>query len=95
MSGIDKHEARTLVATRVASLHDDTLIGPQELAALISSTWQNVQKVAKRDPGRLPPRAAVPGRLLRWHLGTVRAWIRNHSTTAVTGPARRVGAPRK
>ena len=95
MLEIEKHEARGLVAIRVASLHDDTLIGPLELAALMSSTWQTVQKLAKRDPERLPPRAAVVSRRLVWHLGTVRAWIRAHRTTAPDNPGRRVGAPRK
>lgn len=88
-------DQRTALAVLLAQLDDDTLIGPIELASLVSSTEKSVQKMARRAPDRLPPRAAVAGRLLRWHLGTVRSWIRNHSTTAACSPARRVGAPRK
>lgn len=95
MLEIDWLEARGLLAARVACLHDDTFIGPIELAALTSSTVQTVQKLAKRNPERLPPRAAVASRRLIWHLGTVRAWIRAHRTTEPENPVRRVGAPRK
>jgi len=95
MLEIDKNEARVRIAAGVATLHDDTLIGPLELAALLSSTPQTVQKLSKREPGRLPPRAAVMSRRLVWHLGSVRAWIRARGTTAADSQARRLGAPRK
>lgn len=95
MLEIDKNEVRARVAAGVGALHDDTLIGPLELAALLSSTPQNIQKLAKREPERLPPRATVMSRRLVWHLGSVRAWIRACGTAVTASQARRVGAPRK
>ena len=95
MSTNETPDAKLAFAALLAGLHDDTLIGPRELAALTASTCQTTQKLARRSPERLPPRAAVPGRQLRWHLGTVRAWIRAHRTTAPDNPVRRVGAPRR
>lgn len=95
MLEIDKNEVRARIAASVGTLHDDTLIGPLELAALLSSTLQNIQKLAKREPQRLPPRATVISRRLVWHLGSVRAWIRSHGTSVTESQARRVGAPRK
>jgi predicted DNA-binding transcriptional regulator AlpA len=95
MAEIDTSHPRIKLAAQLALMADDTLIGPDEVASLLASTWQSVQKLARRDPERLPPRAAVSGRRLRWHLGTVREWIRAHRTTALENPTRRVGAPRK
>ena len=95
MSTNETPDPKVALAAVLAGLHDDTLIGPRELAALTASTWQSTQKLARRSPERLPPRATVPGRQLRWRLGTVRAWIRSHGTTVPEMSVRRVGAPRK
>jgi hypothetical protein len=83
------------LAARLSRLHDDTLIGPGEVASLVASTLKSVQKLARLAPERLPPRTAVSGRLLRWRLGTVREWIRAQSLPAASAPIRRVGAPRR
>ncbi len=57
--------------------HDDQVIGPEELAALLNTTYKVVYKIHSDSPSKLPPRLVVFGRKLCWRLGTCREWIRS------------------
>ncbi|MHA7147438.1 helix-turn-helix transcriptional regulator [Burkholderia pseudomallei] len=99
---------------------DDVLIDAVQLAdmlrispaALYQLRWREkqAQKTGLPFDSRLPKRAGVFGRRLVWHLGTVRAWIREHAsvsadatknccsgddTSGVEQSENRTGRPRK
>ena len=57
--------------------HDDQVIGPEELAALLNTTHKVVYKIHSDSPSKLPPRLVLFGRKLCWRLGTCREWIRS------------------
>lgn len=99
---------------------DDVLIDAVQLADMLRITpaalyqlrWREkqAQKTGLDFDSKLPKRAGVFGRRLVWHLGTVRAWIREHAsvsadatevcrsrdgTTCVEQSQNRIGRPRK
>ncbi|WP_155768272.1 helix-turn-helix transcriptional regulator [Burkholderia vietnamiensis] len=99
---------------------DDVLIDAVQLAdmlrispaALYQLRWREkqAQKAGLDFDSKLPKRAGVFGRRLVWHLGTVRAWIRERAnvsaeatevcrsrdeTSGVEQPENRTGRPRK
>jgi predicted DNA-binding transcriptional regulator AlpA len=95
MPDANQNDDQLDLAAQLSQLHDDTFIGPGEVACLVASTRKSVQKLSRLAPDRLPPRVVGSGRLLRWRLGTVRDWIRAQSPPAPAAQSRRVGAPRR
>lgn len=65
------------VFLQLQKCHDDQIIGPEELAALLNTTYKVVYKIHSDSPSKLPPRLVVFGRKLCWRLGTCREWIRS------------------
>ena len=69
------------LAARVAILGDDTLVSPEEIAALIPCCVRHVYHLLhRREPARDKDKAfPFPkklGGLTRWRLGTFREWTR-------------------
>jgi predicted DNA-binding transcriptional regulator AlpA len=97
----DLAEIRMRVAALVSRMHEDSLIGPRELAALHSTTVGAIHQLRAKHPERLPPTAGVGGRQLRWHLGTAQKWLRDRATAtsaasvSLAEAAKRNGRPRK
>lgn len=90
-------DRRIRLVAWISKLHSDTLIGPREIAAMHGTTVGSIHQLRAKHPERLPPTAAVGGRQLRWHLGTVRKWLRDRATTgtaASTQAVKRTGRPR-
>jgi hypothetical protein len=81
-------------------LDDDQVVGTKELAVLLNTTEGQIYKLSSSAPDRLPPRLAVFGRKLAWHLGTCRAWLREQAkitvpvAPAIDTPVKRMGRPR-
>ena len=71
---------RMRLAALVSGLHEDTNIGTRELAALQGTTVGTIHQLRAKHPERLPPTSGIGGRRLRWHLGTVQKWLREHAT---------------
>jgi hypothetical protein len=65
------------VYQQLQKCHDDQVIGPEELAALLNTTYKVVYKIHSDSPSKLPPRLVLFGRKLCWRLGTCREWIRS------------------
>jgi hypothetical protein len=78
--------------------HDDQVIGPEELAALLNTTHKVVYKIHSDSPSKLPPRLVLFGRKLCWRLGTCREWVRAleaaHIGATVKNPAKNSKAPK-
>lgn len=83
----------------LAGYGDDQLIGPVELAALLSTTVNMVYRYNYVSPKALPPRLTNFGRKLAWRLGTCRDWLRGLGQPGETpsperAAQRRLGRPR-
>lgn len=76
--GVDAHDLRLLY---LSALPDDVLIGEADAALLCACLPLQFGEAVKRgrapDPARMVPR--------RWHLGTLRAWIRQGCPPRVGG----------
>lgn len=87
-------------AVLLQRLADDQVVGTKELAVLLNTTEGQIYKLSSSAPERLPPRLAVFGRKLAWHLGTCRGWLRDQAkievsvATAADAPVKRMGRPR-
>jgi predicted DNA-binding transcriptional regulator AlpA len=55
------------------------------LAEALSMSPLTVRQSASRNPERLPPRLAVPGRKLLWAVKDVEEWIEKHRSTKSSG----------
>lgn len=75
------------LAASVGNLHDDALVGPHEIAALLGLAVVTVQQ--KKVRGLPAPIQNV--RHLKWRLGDVRDWMRGGAVASKRGP----GRPRK
>lgn len=73
------------LATKVARLSDDMLIGSAELAAFMGVSPLSIQT----GRVRLPPRISGLSRKMQWRLGDVRAFIGIQKTTPETVSPRR------
>lgn len=83
------------LASEVSQLPDDVLIGAAELAALTGYALLNVRQCRRRPVAGLPQ--PLPGLArLRWHLGTVRTWMRTGTLLSVnTGDDESMPLPRR
>lgn len=87
-------------AVTLQRLDDDQVVGAKELAILLNTTEGQIYKLSSSEPDRLPPRLAVFGRKLAWHLGTCRAWLREQAKIAMAEASatdvqvKRMGRPR-
>jgi hypothetical protein len=66
---------------RLQKSHDDQIVGVEELAVLLNTTYKVVYKIHSKSPRNLPPRLVLFGRKLCWRLGTCREWIRDLETS--------------
>lgn len=86
------------VVVNVHRLHDDQVIGTNELAVLLHTTPAQIYKLSSTEPHRLPPRLKVFGRKLAWRMGACRQWLRSQDgSTQQAEPAAtptRLGRPR-
>lgn len=72
-----KSEIFTL-AILLGQLPDDVLIDTSDLSILLCLTPNATRQAAYRNPDSLPQRFGSASRHLRWRLGSVRDWIKNH-----------------
>jgi len=70
------------VKSRLASYHDDQVIGADELAAMLNTSAGMVYRLCAIREESLPPRLRTFGRKLAWRLGTCRDWLRQQDTGA-------------
>lgn len=72
------------LASKVAALPDSAFVSPHEVAAITGIAVTSFQKPSQRTAIGMPePR--VLGRLLKWQLSDIRAWLK---VTAAPTPAR-------
>jgi predicted DNA-binding transcriptional regulator AlpA len=78
------------VESRVAA-QDRLLIDGRELAHFLSLSLRTIRRMdAARE---LPGRVVLRGRVVRWRLDLIRAWIANGCTTEPQRPAQANGRP--